>query len=95
MIKTGQCAVIAESHDVKSSGNIVPITESLNAKYNGKPFCSILEAVKETGLSAFYIRRGVRDGWIPHLWCGNKVVINMRLFLPILDDMSKQREDAE
>lgn len=57
-----------------------------------KPFMGVLEAAKETGLSSYFIREGIRAGWIPFIRCGNKAMINMKLFLPLLDDLSKEEE---
>ncbi len=46
-----------------------------------KPFQSIMEAVKSTGLSAYYLRRGCRDGSIAHIRCGEKYMINVPALL--------------
>lgn len=37
-----------------------------------KPFMKIKEACAVTGLSQIYLRRGVRDGTIPHIVSGPK-----------------------
>ena len=67
--------------------------KALQTVPTGKLFCTIAEATKETGLSQYFIREGVRNGQIPCIKCGNKFMINMRLFLPMLDDMSKGGEN--
>ena len=97
MIKANQRVGITDGEPISSHANgaVIPISKSLCAEYQGKPFLPILEVVKETGLSSYYLRQGCRDGWIPHIRCGNKVVINMRLFLPILDSISQQGSDTE
>ena len=59
----------------------------LNSKE--KLFCTISEVAHSTGLSSYYIRQGVKEGWIPHIRCGNKIMVNMRLFLPMLDTLSQ------
>lgn len=37
-----------------------------------KPLMKIMDAVRVTGLSSTYLRRGVRDGTIPHIVSGPK-----------------------
>lgn len=44
---------------------------------NMKPFASIDDAARITGLSRFYIRRGVRAGEIQHIMVGKKYYINL------------------
>lgn len=46
-----------------------------------KPFQSINEAVRTTGLSSFYLRQGCRDGTVPHVKSGTKYLINVPLLL--------------
>ena len=48
---------------------------------NVKPFATITEAVKITGLSAYYLRRGVKDGTVPHIQSGRKYLINVPALL--------------
>ncbi len=45
------------------------------------PFLSINEAVKVTGISAFSLRRGCKEGTIPHIKVGDKYLINYPLLL--------------
>ena len=52
-----------------------------------KPFVSIDEASRLTGLSRFYIRNGIRAGEIQHIMSGTKYLVNLpalfsRLGLP-------------
>lgn len=47
---------------------------------NVKPFVSIDEASRLTGLSRFYIRNGIRAGEIQHIMSGTKYLVN----LPVL-----------
>ena len=44
---------------------------------NIKPFASIDDAARLTGLSRFYIRKGVRAGEIQHIMVGKKYYINL------------------
>ncbi len=53
-----------------------------------KRFLNIDETAEQTGLSVHFIRQGIRQGWIPHIRCGNKAMINIRKFLEILDEQS-------
>lgn len=46
-----------------------------------KPFQKISEAVKTTGLSAYYLRRGCRDGSIPHIRSGTVYLVNVPALL--------------
>lgn len=46
-----------------------------------KPFQSIAEACETTGLSQFYLRRGCKDGTVPHVKSGAKYLINVPLLL--------------
>lgn len=41
------------------------------------PFMKIKDACKATGLSCYYLRRGGRDGSIPHVKSGNVYLINV------------------
>lgn len=42
-----------------------------------KPFQSISEAVANTGLSAYYLRNGIKNGTVPHVRSGNKYFVNV------------------
>lgn len=45
------------------------------------PFMKIKDACKVTGLSCYYLRRGVRDGSIPHIKSGTVYLINVPALL--------------
>ena len=45
------------------------------------PFQKIAEACRTTGLSQFYLRRGCRDGTIPHVRSGTTYLVNVPLLL--------------
>ena len=51
-------------------------------------FLSINEAVKYTGISAFSLRRGCKEGTIPHIKAGEKYLINYHLLLERDDSIS-------
>ena len=46
-----------------------------------KPFQKIPEACRTTGLSQYYLRRGCRDGSIPHIKSGSVYMINVPALL--------------
>ena len=45
------------------------------------PFQKIPDAVKTTGLSAYYLRGGCKDGTVPHIKSGNTYYINVPALL--------------
>ena len=60
------------------------------SEYNGKPFQGIRETANTTGFSQFFLRNGVRNGSIPHIRCGEKILINVPAFLQLMDQASKK-----
>ena len=59
-------------------------TES-NIVGNSKRFLTIEETANQTGLSVYYLRQGIRAGWIPHIRCGCKAMINYAKLIEMLD----------
>ena len=49
------------------------------------PFQKIPEAAKTTGLSTYFLRRGVRDGTVPHIKSGKVYLVNVPALLHRLD----------
>lgn len=45
------------------------------------PFQKIAEASKTTGLSQFFLRRGCKDGTVPHIMSGTRYLINIPALL--------------
>ena len=45
------------------------------------PFMKIRDAAKATGLSAFYLRNGCKDGSIPHVRSGQTYMVNIPALL--------------
>lgn len=45
------------------------------------PFLKIREAATVTGLSPFYLRKGCRDGSIPHVKSGTVYLVNVPALL--------------
>ena len=48
---------------------------------NDAPFQKIKDAVKSTGLSAYYLRQGCKDGTVPHVLSGKTYYINIPALL--------------
>ena len=55
-----------------------------------KPFMTINQASEASGLSAFYIRHGVKSGFIPSVKCGNKYLINYQKFIEKMDKATSE-----
>lgn len=45
------------------------------------PFQKIADACRTTGLSTYYLRKGCRDGTIPHIKSGTVYLIDMEALL--------------
>lgn len=54
------------------------------------PLQDIDNTSRLTGASKYFIRNGCRDGSIPHIKSGSKYLVNLPLFLEMLDRMSKE-----
>lgn len=48
---------------------------------NDTPFLKIKDAVRVTGLSAYYLRNGCKDGSVPHVCSGGVYYINVPALL--------------
>lgn len=57
---------------------------------NFAPFLKIKDAVKATGLSAYFLRTGCKDGSIPHIMSGTTYLINIPALLEKLDAESRK-----
>ena len=64
---------------------VLPTVEEQNQL---KRFAPIEETAEHFGLSIYFIRQGIRAGWIPHIRCGNKAMINIPKLIAILDEQS-------
>ena len=53
-----------------------------------KRFLTIEETAEKTGLSVYFLRQGIKSGWIPHIRCGCKAMINFPKLIEILDSES-------
>ena len=53
-----------------------------------KRFLTIEETAEHLGLAVYFIRQGIRQGWIPHIKCGCKTMINIQKLIEILDEQS-------
>lgn len=52
----------------------------------GTPFQKIPDAAKTTGLSMYYLRKGCRDGTIPHRKSGNVYYIHVAQLLKEMEE---------
>ena len=57
------------------------------------PWQKISNAVKTTGLSAYYLRNGCKDGSIPHIMSGTTYLINVPALLEKLDRESREKNN--
>lgn len=46
-----------------------------------QPFQKISDAVMTTGLSAYYLRNGIKDGTVPHIRSGRVLYVNVPALL--------------
>ena len=53
------------------------------------PFLKISDACRETGLSTYYLRKGCKDGTIPHIKSGTVYLIDMEALLTKLHDAAE------
>lgn len=51
---------------------------------NKKPFQKIRDAVETTGLSAYYLRNGCKDGSVPCIKSGTTYFVNVPALLKLL-----------
>ena len=51
------------------------------------PFQTIREAVRTTGLSEKFLRKMHREGHLPHVKSGNRVLVNIPRLLELMDQM--------
>lgn len=60
-----------------------------------RPFQSIADASRTTGLSQFALRQGCRTGTLPHIRSGTTYLINMKLLVERLDEMSQNVDQGK
>ena len=48
---------------------------------NEEPFQKIADACRTTGLSQFFLRKGCRDGSVPHVRSGRTYYVNVPVLL--------------
>ena len=59
-----------------------------------QPFQKISDAVKTTGLSAYFLRQGCRDGSVPHIKSGSVYFVNIPALLRKLGAESNTAGDG-
>lgn len=55
------------------------------------PFQKIAEACKTTGLSQYYLRRGCKNGTVPHIKSGGVYYINVPALMDALSEQQTGR----
>ena len=55
-----------------------------------KPFMSLSDACKVTGMSVYFLRRSCKDGSCPHIKSGAKYMVNVPALLEKLDEESRE-----
>ena len=53
----------------------------MQTRYQQTPFMKIAQASKITGLSQFFLRKGCRDGSVPHVMSGTTYLVNIPALL--------------
>ena len=59
------------------------------------PFLSIRNCVPVTGLSERYLRRLLRDGELPHIMSGSRVLVNVHQLLELMDKKTTTKAELE
>lgn len=54
----------------------------------GKPFQTIADAARTTGLSQFFLRKSCKDGSCPHVKSGSTYMVNVPLLIEQLNAKS-------
>ena len=49
-------------------------------------YYTVRDVAKRTGLSESMIRKGLKNGEIPHIMSGNRALINVNLLMKIFED---------
>ena len=70
------------------------MTKKLDVTGGIPPFQTIREASKTTGISQYFIREGVKQGWVPHIMTGAKYLVNVEQFLEVLSKRSLPNVDG-
>ena len=72
--------------------NVTALAEQLDAESrnavgvgSNTPFQTIEQAARTTGLSKYYLRKGCKDGTVPHVKTGTKYLVNVPKLLRQLD----------
>lgn len=54
-----------------------------------KPFMTIKETVKVTGMSSYFIRNGIKAGTVPVVMSGNRYLVNVPMLIERLNRESE------
>ena len=78
-----------------NKGNAVQATVLRKTEKPTTPFQKIADACRSTGLSQHYLRKGCKDGSIPHIRSGTTYYINVPQLLRQLDAETAVQTDGE
>lgn len=59
------------------------------------PFLTIRKCVPITGLSERYLRELLHNGELPHIKAGNRVLVNVRKLLDMMDEKTTTGENDQ
>lgn len=59
---------------------------------NTQRWPTIREAAERGPLSEYALRKGIRDGWVPGIFVGNRFRVNYSKLLEILEASSDERK---
>lgn len=54
-----------------------------------QPFQPVTLASETSGFSQYQLRKGIKDGWVPHVRSGNKYLVNVPA---LMEQMNRQSE---
>lgn len=77
--------IIKKEEHMMNKGNAVQTTVLRKTERPSAPFQKIADACRSTGLSQHYLRKGCKDGSIPHIRSGTTYYINVPRLLRRLD----------
>jgi len=56
---------------------------------------SVLEANRITGLGQTYLRRGCKNGTVPHIYIGRRLYINLPQLLELINEQTRKAAGNE
>lgn len=62
---------------------------------DNRTYYTLKEAVRETGLSSYFLRNGCKSDLVPHIKSGSRYYINVPLLLERLNGSDTKKQGAE